>query len=147
MALSWMLDTFKWRYLFIVPVCHPTPGYFTMLYALHLHWKTCVSDARLQAHPRYVIGSHRWTTRTLFFLYIFFIWYSPVGVYMSLIVPRWFKYDRDKLWLVYTQIVPVIFEPPCIISVVIHTTLYQERLTQLLYSAFNVNPSHKPNTS
>jgi hypothetical protein len=26
---------------------------------------------------------------------------------------RWFKYDRDKLWLVYTQIVPVIFEPPC----------------------------------
>jgi hypothetical protein len=31
---------------------------------------------------------------------------------------RWFKYDRDKLWLVYTQIVPVIFEPPCIIHVV-----------------------------
>jgi hypothetical protein len=29
---------------------------------------------------------------------------------------RWFKYDRDKLWLVYTQSVPVIFEPPCIIS-------------------------------
>jgi hypothetical protein len=27
---------------------------------------------------------------------------------------RWFKYDRDKLWLVYTQIVPVLFEPPCI---------------------------------
>ena len=26
---------------------------------------------------------------------------------------RWFKYDRDKLWLVYTQSVPVIFEPPC----------------------------------
>ena len=26
---------------------------------------------------------------------------------------RWFKYDRDKLWLVYTQIVLVIFEPPC----------------------------------
>jgi hypothetical protein len=25
----------------------------------------------------------------------------------------WFKYDRDKLWLVYTQSVPVIFEPPC----------------------------------
>jgi hypothetical protein len=25
---------------------------------------------------------------------------------------RWLKYDRDKLWLVYTQIVPVIFEPP-----------------------------------
>jgi hypothetical protein len=29
---------------------------------------------------------------------------------------RWFKYDRDKLWLVYTQIVPVIFEPPCILK-------------------------------
>jgi hypothetical protein len=27
---------------------------------------------------------------------------------------RWFKYDRDKPWLVYTQSVPVIFEPPCI---------------------------------
>ena len=26
---------------------------------------------------------------------------------------RWFKYDRDKLWLIYIQIVPVIFEPPC----------------------------------
>jgi hypothetical protein len=26
---------------------------------------------------------------------------------------RWFKHDRDKLWLVYTQSVPVIFEPPC----------------------------------
>ena len=26
---------------------------------------------------------------------------------------RWFKYDRDKLLLVYTQIVPIIFEPPC----------------------------------
>jgi hypothetical protein len=31
------------------------------------------------------------------------------------ICTRWFKYDRDKLWLVYTQIVPVIFEPPCIL--------------------------------
>ena len=30
---------------------------------------------------------------------------------------RWFKYDREKLWLIYTQIVPVIFEPPCIFTV------------------------------
>jgi hypothetical protein len=30
------------------------------------------------------------------------------------IYTRWFKYDREKLWLVYTQIVPVIFEPPYI---------------------------------
>ena len=28
---------------------------------------------------------------------------------------RWFKYDRDKLWPVYTQSVPVIFEPPCML--------------------------------
>jgi hypothetical protein len=34
---------------------------------------------------------------------------------------RWFKYDRDKLWLVYTQIVPVIFEPPCM-HVCLHGT-------------------------
>jgi hypothetical protein len=34
-----------------------------------------------------------------------------------LLFTRWFKYDRDKLWLVYTQIVPVIFEPPCIFPV------------------------------
>jgi hypothetical protein len=26
---------------------------------------------------------------------------------------RWFKYGQDKLWLVYTQSVLVIFEPPC----------------------------------
>jgi len=26
---------------------------------------------------------------------------------------RWFKYDRDCNRFVYTQIVPVIFEPPC----------------------------------
>ena len=29
------------------------------------------------------------------------------------ICTRWFKYDRDKLWLIYTQSVPVIFEPSC----------------------------------
>jgi hypothetical protein len=33
--------------------------------------------------------------------------------YCRFLNTRWFKYDRDKLWLVYTQIVPVIFEPPC----------------------------------
>jgi hypothetical protein len=27
---------------------------------------------------------------------------------------RWFKYDRDKLGLVDTHSVPIIFEPPCI---------------------------------
>ena len=29
-------------------------------------------------------------------------------------ITRWFKYDRDCNRLVYTQIVSVIFEPPCI---------------------------------
>ena len=38
----------------------------------------------------------------------------PTWLFVVCIYTRWFKYDRDKLWLVYTQIVPVIFEPPCI---------------------------------
>jgi hypothetical protein len=29
---------------------------------------------------------------------------------------RWFKYDRDDLCVNKSQFVPVIFEPPCIIS-------------------------------
>jgi hypothetical protein len=37
-----------------------------------------------------------------------------LGTFCLSLITRWFKYDRDKLWLVYTQIVPVIFEPPCI---------------------------------
>ena len=41
-----------------------------------------------------------------------------------LIYTRWFKYDRDKLWLVYTQIVPVIFEPPCSYAVRTWVTEY-----------------------
>ena len=40
--------------------------------------------------------------------------YSFHGESLKSRCTRWFKYDRDKLWLVYTQIVPVIFEPPCI---------------------------------
>jgi hypothetical protein len=36
---------------------------------------------------------------------------------------RWFKYDRDKLWLIYTQIDPVIFEPPCINKLFSRTAL------------------------
>jgi hypothetical protein len=41
---------------------------------------------------------------------VFLVAICPVP---SEVYRRWFKYDRDKLWLVYTQIVPVIFEPPC----------------------------------
>jgi hypothetical protein len=39
----------------------------------------------------------------------------------NILSTRWFKYDRDKLWLVYTQIVPVIFEPPCTTASTVHT--------------------------
>jgi hypothetical protein len=38
---------------------------------------------------------------------------NPPTVPRSTQRTSWFKYDRDKLWLVYTQSVPVIFEPPC----------------------------------
>jgi hypothetical protein len=41
------------------------------------------------------------------------------SIFSFFVYTRWFKYDRDKLWLVYTQIVPVIFEPPCIYIVFI----------------------------
>jgi hypothetical protein len=39
-----------------------------------------------------------------------------VTVPLPCLCTRWFRYDRDKLWLVYTQIVPVIFELPCILN-------------------------------
>jgi hypothetical protein len=42
------------------------------------------------------------------FIYIYIYIYIYIHIHT-----RWFKYDRDKLWLVYTQIVPIIFEPPC----------------------------------
>jgi hypothetical protein len=42
---------------------------------------------------------------------------------------RWFKYDRDKLWLVYTHIVPVIFEPPCI-SILLFALLQDKNKTK-----------------
>ena len=47
-------------------------------------------------------------SKEFFFCLVFNIWNLRVRT------TRWFKYDRDKLWLVYTQIIPVIFEPPCI---------------------------------
>jgi hypothetical protein len=42
--------------------------------------------------------------------------HSPVIHNIHVFHTRWFKYDRDKLWLIYTQSVPVIFEPPCVIG-------------------------------
>jgi hypothetical protein len=70
---------------------------------------------------------------------------------------RWFKYNRDKLWLVYTQSVPVIFEPPCTLSVFLrfywagwHKTwqgLSQTRLGEIMlggvkFSNFRVSWRH-----
>ena len=49
---------------------------------------------------------------------------------------RWFKYDRDKLWLVYTQIVPVIFKPPCI-SLLSHACHIARLPYSLLYDHRN----------
>jgi hypothetical protein len=57
-------------------------------------------------------------------------WVSPLMHYLSFtwnstsINTRWFKYDRDKLWLVYSQIVPVIFEPPCTMNNIIIYLMY-----------------------
>jgi hypothetical protein len=56
-----------------------------------------------------VCPGHIWTT--LYIVINNLISIVIHGTYYT----RWFKYDRDKLWLVYTQIVPVILEPPCII--------------------------------
>jgi hypothetical protein len=39
------------------------------------------------------------------------------GLFVSrLVYTRWFKYDRDYLCVNKSQFVPVIFEPPCILS-------------------------------
>jgi hypothetical protein len=46
-------------------------------------------------------------------------WKEDVELFIKSSSTRWFKYDLDKLWLVYTQIVPVIFEPPCILKILI----------------------------
>ena len=43
---------------------------------------------------------------------------------LLLLYTRWFKYDRNKLWLVYTQIVPVISEPPCKLCTVLGISLH-----------------------
>ena len=61
--------------------------------------------------------------------------HTPHPAYFIIIYTRWFKYDREKLWLVYTQSVPVIFEPPCIFIranccfVIINFSLYQSPST------------------
>jgi hypothetical protein len=51
----------------------------------------------------YVNWLNNWLIELFAFIYFFIF-----------LCTRWFKYDRDKLWLVYTQSVTVIFGPPCI---------------------------------
>ena len=56
-----------------------------------------------------------------------------------LLYTRCFKYDRDKLWLVYTQSVPIIFEPPCIWNM--HQEIYRRfcaELANLLDTRFHI---------
>ena len=65
---------------------------------LSLGWRRIVEPpSKRSVHELNLKGISRWHT--------VIDWYT-----------RWFKYDRDKLWLVYTQKVPVIFEPPCILN-------------------------------
>ena len=52
-------------------------------------------------------------------------------IHIHSVYTRWFKYDRDKLWLVYTQIVPVIFEPPCIINLSIFGAVAKLKKTSI----------------
>ena len=68
----------------------------------------CVFNLLLfQYNNSYVNGPQCYVMRALLHLYIDNLISQST---------RWFEYDRDKLWLVYTQIVPVIFEPPCRIT-------------------------------
>jgi hypothetical protein len=72
---------------------------------------------------------------------------------MTNIRTRWFKYDRDKLWLVYTQSVPVIFELPCNTtnSISVRISLYlwgslcmwsMELLNKLRYITLRTGSTH-----
>ena len=49
------------------------------------------------------------------FFQVLSVYFLNMCVKSYSLITRWFKYDRDKLWLVYTQSVPVIFEPPFIL--------------------------------
>ena len=40
----------------------------------------------------------------------------PANTLSQLVCTRWFKYDRDYLYVNKSQFVPVIFEPPCIMQ-------------------------------
>jgi hypothetical protein len=54
--------------------------------------------------------THKKNARRRDFLFLF---------YRSLIGTRWFKYDRDYLCVNNSQFVPVIFEPPCTLTVLV----------------------------
>jgi hypothetical protein len=80
-----------------------------------VHSCTCCSDRRASPYWTFI---RRWLSmgfapsllktddRTLFF-------FGACCKWGRHLYTRWLKYDRDWLRLVYTQTVPVIFEPPC----------------------------------
>jgi hypothetical protein len=61
---------------------------------------------------------------------------------------RWFKYDRDWLYVNKSQFVPVIFEPPCIKFIIITVTIFlaadsksnKRKGTHLSYISFYLLP-------
>ena len=69
-------------------------------------------------------------------------YYSPVTYTSSSHSTRWFKYGRDKLSLVYTQIVPVIFEPPCTSQK--YPYLYYPHILSSFYQAGILQKFHPP---
>jgi hypothetical protein len=69
----------------------------------------------IQNHPQYVTLNSSSTPHNN----------NKQNMWCCIISTRWFKYDQDKLWLVYTQSVPVIFEPPCTYIMVTFCSLYQ----------------------
>jgi hypothetical protein len=98
------------------------------LYA-HTHLHTRIywghAHARTQQYAILIATVASWTYIGCLIFSYFFILAPVFGLLLMTMVKaacliedvpdtRWFKYDRDKLWLVYTQSVPVIFEPPCI---------------------------------
>jgi hypothetical protein len=81
------------------------------LWCLRVLLGTCIEVTRVWQVVG-VCGSAWWRSRnTGRMLMKFHAYVLLLGLHQNR--TRWFKYDRDKLWLVYTQTVPVIFEPPC----------------------------------
>ena len=53
---------------------------------------------------------------------------------------RWFKYDRDYLCVNKSQFVPVIFEPPCTFSRLLHRIQYTLHCRVVTHYSNKTNP-------